>query len=214
MFNAKGIVKDDKNCKDRAMNERLATGHLDQDPSKDIAARNQELERLLNPENGLPEVDVYPVLGGTFSHEDLENKYPEGTLLPLQEALDTDQGVTLVLGYSGRNAADITLQPVDGTRLWRVIDTWVPGGDQVPEELSLRGLGLGKRLFLELFKHLPMGSEVTHNQLTPTDGKRMWAWLEEKGIAVKPNGDMDGAPGEYVTRLNELVQELDEGQQS
>lgn len=193
------------------MDERLITGQLDLDPSQEIAARNRKLDQLLNPENRLPEVDVYPLLlRGGFSTADLDNKYPEGTLLPLQEALDTSRGVVLALGYNGRIAADITLQPVDGMRLWQVVDTWVPGGDQVPQHLSLRGLGLGKRLFLELFKHLPLGTELTHNGLT-TDGKRMWAWLEESGIVIRPNGDIDGAPGEYITRLSELIQ--DQGDQ-
>ncbi len=193
------------------MNERLAPSHLDLDSARDIDRRNQILEQLLNPEDSLPKVDVYPLLGGTFSAEDLKDKYPQGTLLPLQEALNTNQRVTLVLGYDDRNAADVTLQPVDGTKLWQVVDTWVPGGDQIPEELSLRGFGLGKRLFLELFKHLPLGTEVTHNELTE-DGKRTWAWLEEKGLAVRPNGDTNGEPGEFITQVNKLAQETGEEQ--
>lgn len=186
-----------------------AAGRLDLGSSADVAVRNRKLEQLINPENNLPEVDAYPILGGTFSNEDLRNKYPEEALLPLQEALSTGRGVSLILGYRDRMAADMRLQPVDGTRLWQVVDTWVHGGDWlVPPEQSLRGLGLGKRLFLELFKRLPPGTEVTHNELTP-DGKRMWAWLAEKGIAVKPTGDLDGASGEYVTRINELTQGQD-----
>jgi len=105
----------------------------------------------------------------------------------------------LVLGVHRQNIADATLIPVDrrNPRLWQVIDTLV-----FP---PFQGQGYGNKLFLELFKSLPPGVEITHNYLTP-DGERMWRKLERRGLVrkVNPNPETERNAGTYVSRIGEL----------
>lgn len=181
------------------MSQEQPAGLQHEQAEADVAERNKKIEQLLDPDHRLPDVDVYPLLGTTFSPADLAHKIPEGTLLPVEEATQANRRVCVFLGVDGQIGGSIELTPENGLQdnTLSVIDVHVPE--------RLRGQGYGKRLYVETLKALPPGVEMTsHSNLKP-DGQRMWGWLLEHDLA-RPRDDFqpDGVAGAYITQLGSL----------
>lgn len=161
-----------------------------------IATRNRVIEERLNPNQSLPEADVYPILGANFSENDLQHIFPDGTLLPVEDAINESKDVCLFLGKDNTIVGSIQLTPDNGldNNALTIIDTHI--GER------WRGQGYGQRLYMELLKTLPAGVEITsHSNLLP-DGQRMWNRLVNAGLA-EHLGNQGGKEvvGEYRTRL-------------
>jgi hypothetical protein len=172
--------------------ENMAPGQREE-----LLARNAAIDRLLDPLGSLPTADVYPVLGSIFYKEDLAKKYPPGTLLPVQEALEKGEFLTVALGREGRVVGEflLNIRPDMGERLLHGMDADVPA--------DLLGTGLGKTLMIATLKSFPLGFEMTYSGVT-AGGRRIANWLADSTVMVKRRGYGDGKPGEYMTQLNSL----------
>ena len=151
-----------------------------------IDERNAWLEQALNPDGRLPQVSV-TLLDGNMQRCDK-------TLPPYPPFEGNSGSLYLRIPESEEAVADMVYGQ----------DPSLPGkliATDVSALPNYRGRGLGKRLYLEGLKALPLGyGLVAHSMHDPTGGgDRMWEWLIERGIARERSEPVQGQIGKYET---------------
>jgi GNAT superfamily N-acetyltransferase len=158
------------------------------DPNIDhlIDERNAWLEQALNPDGSLPSAKV-TLLDGNMQRCE--------RTLPQNPPFDGNSGSLYLRIPESEEAVADMVYGQDPSLPGKLIATDVSA---LPD---FRGRGLGKRLYLEGLKALPLGyGLVSHSIHDPKgDGDRMWKWLVECGVARERSEPVQGQIGRYET---------------
>ncbi|MCA9346249.1 hypothetical protein KC960_02050 [Candidatus Saccharibacteria bacterium] len=142
-----------------------------------IGLRNKELDRLLDPENMLPKIELVDEVVDNPENNSVQHRY---TVVDRGGSVG---GIWIDLPYDGSPAKvfDVNLQ---------------------------KNKGYGKAAYLGVLKRLPDGVVLTSGLSVSEDAIKIWRWLEQSGVATRPEGEIERTengkyrrPG-YVTRTS------------